>query len=266
METNEKFLEHPLGQFFYTVDGPKDAPAIVFSHGVAMDHRTFSNQVQCLKSDYRVITWDMPFHGRSDSISKQLPYSKTCAELLVALMDSLGIDQAFHAGLSLGSLVVQHLTSREPNRVIGEIHISGGPLHPRFPGALKALIPFIPVFMKLYPTRLLAHTFAKHKALVPETITYLVATVAHTGKDIITHLTIEMTRDMVAGLPAPSHKPTLIVYGDHELPVLVKLTKSWHDRLPHSELVMIERAHHILNQDNPDGFNPILLDFLTRTR
>jgi len=262
MSISERFLEHELGKFYYQVDGPQNAPAIFFSHGVAMDHRTFNDQVQGLKDTCRTITWDMPYHGRSNSIDKGLSFSKTAAEIVVAIMDELGIDQAFHAGLSLGSFVVQRLSNLYPTRVLGEIHISGGPLYPKFPGILKASIPFTAVFMKLYPSKPMARTFAKHKALAPETIDYLIETVKHTGKDAITHLTNEMVRDMVAGVSEPSSKPNLIVYGDHDLSFIIKMSKDWHARLPNSELAMVENAHHILNQDNPAVFNAILVDFL----
>lgn len=36
------FYENKVGSVYYEVHGPKDAPAIVFSHGVAMAHRTFA--------------------------------------------------------------------------------------------------------------------------------------------------------------------------------------------------------------------------------
>jgi 3-oxoadipate enol-lactonase len=264
MDTNERILGNELGEFYYQVQGPQDAPAIFFSHGVGMDHRTFDDQVQALQDRYRVITWDMPYHGRSDSIRKGISFSKVTADLLVAIMDALEIDQAFQAGLSLGSFVVQQLSSLYPKRVIGEIHISGGPLYPKFPAILKVSIPLTAAFMKLYPSKPLARTFAKHKALTADTIDYLVETVENTGKGAITHLTNEMVRDMVAGLPAPTSKPALIVYGDHDLPFIINMSKDWHTRLPNSELAIIENAHHILNQDNPAAFNAVLLDFLER--
>ena len=266
LNTHERFLENELGKFYYQVHGPQEAPAIFFSHGVGIDQRTFDDQVQALQGGYRVITWDMPYHGRSDSIDKKLSFSNTAADLLIAIMDELEIEQAYQAGLSLGSFVVQQLSSHYPKRVVGEIHISGGPLHPKFPAILKASIPFITVFMKLYPSNPLAHTFARHKALTADTIAYLVETVEETGKDSITHLTNEMVRDMVAGLPAPSSKPVLIVYGDHDLPFIINMSKAWHTRLPNSELTMIENAHHILDQDNPTAFNAVLLNFLERVR
>ncbi len=57
------FLENDVGTVYYEVNGPEEAPAVLFSHGVAMDHRTFETQVAALADRYRVIVWDMPYHG-----------------------------------------------------------------------------------------------------------------------------------------------------------------------------------------------------------
>jgi 3-oxoadipate enol-lactonase len=262
---NEGFLKTDLGKFYYQEHGPQDAPAIVFSHGVAMDHRSFDAQVRALDAQYRVVTWDMPFHGRSDAIEKDVSFSAVSADLLAKLLGVLTIEQAVFAGLSLGSFIVQQMTARHPQMVRAEVHISGGPLYPKFPSLMGISIPVITAFMKLYPERPLARAFAKHKALKDETQAYLLETIDRTGKAAVTHLTNEMVRDMAAGLPAPPDKPRLIVYGDHDIPFIINMSKKWHKRLPGSELAEIEQAHHILNQDNPAAFNVILREFLERT-
>jgi pimeloyl-ACP methyl ester carboxylesterase len=260
------FLKNDVGTVYYEVYGPEEAPAVLFSHGVAMDHRTFETQVQALEDRYRVIVWDMPYHGRSSAIDKNLRFSTVAADFIIALLDELNIRQAVLAGLSLGSLVVQQAAHRYPERVKAVVHISGGPLYPKFPALLKAAIPFISVFMKLYPVKPLNKAFAEHKALAEATKTYLMETAAHTGKDAITHLTNEMVRDMVVGLPGHPPHPALIVYGDHELRALKNMSKRWYKQHPDGRLVEIHDAHHILNQDNPAAFNTALLNFLEEIR
>jgi len=65
-KTNEStFYKSLFGDIFYKDSGPKDAPAVIFLHGVGMDHRTFDEQVNVLKDRYRVIVFDLPGHGRS---------------------------------------------------------------------------------------------------------------------------------------------------------------------------------------------------------
>lgn len=256
------YLKNDIGTIYYEVYGPEKAPAVLFSHGVAMDHRTFETQVRALEERYRVIVWDMPYHGYSSPIDRNLRFSTTAADFIIALLDELEIQQAALAGLSLGSLVVQHAAHHHPERVKAVVHISGGSLYPKFPAILKALIPCISLFMKLYPVKPLNKAFAEHKALAAETKSYLMETIAYTGKDVVTHLTNEMVRDMVEGLPGHSAHPALIVYGDHDLRSLRKMAEAWHKGHPHSQLVEVQNAHHILNQDNPAAFNAALLGFL----
>lgn len=256
------FFENETGTVYYEVHGPESAPAILFSHGVAMDNKTFELQIEALQHKYRVIVWDMPCHGRSSTINKNLRYSTTAGDFIVAILDELNIHRAVLAGLSLGSLVVQQVACRYPERVKAAVHISGGPLYPKYSSVLKLSIPFIWFMLKLYPAKSLYKAFATHKALTENTRAYLTETASQTGKDVIIHLTNEMVRDMVTGLPELPQQPALMVCGDHDLRFIHKMAEKWHNILPQSQLVLIQHAHHILNQDNPEEFNKVLLNFL----
>ncbi len=256
------FVETRTGSIYYDVHGPVGAPAVMFLHGVAMDHRTFDEQVAALSDRYRVIVWDLPCHGCSAHIDNTPSYARSTADLAMDLLDELGIDRAVLAGLSLGSFVVQHAAHAYPDRVAAAVHISGGPLHPNYPAALKLIMPFTYLTIKLLPSQTVNRSFAVHKALAEDTIAYLMETTAQTGKDTVIHLTNEMTRDLVRGLPEPPTQPSLIIYGDHDLRFIQHMSILWHERQPNSRLVEVPNAHHILNQDNPAYFNNVLLEFL----
>ena len=47
---------------FYTDTGGS-GPAVIFSHGLLMDHEMFAPQVTALRGQYRCITWDERGHG-----------------------------------------------------------------------------------------------------------------------------------------------------------------------------------------------------------
>ena len=256
------YLQTEQGRVFYQVHGPQGAPGVVLTHGVAMDHRTFAPQVEVLKDDFRVVTWDMPFHGRSDPLDKSRAFSATSAELLAKLLDSLGIEKAVFVGLSLGSYITRLMSIHHPERVRAEVHVSGSSMHTTYPKFLRAMIPLIKITFKLLPESMMARMFASNKALKDETVAYLVEAVQQTGKDGLTHLMCEMIRDMTVPLPEPAEMPRLIVYGDHEKPFVIKASIAWHERVPGSELVEVQDAHHIVNQDNPQAFNAALLAFL----
>ena len=253
--------ENSVGEAYYEVFGPKDAPTVMFSHGVAMDHRTFMQQVHALQDRYRVIVWDMPFHGKSPAFSSSFPYSDTCGDMMMGILDELQIEKAVLAGLSLGSLVIQKVADRYPERVAASIHISGASLYPHYSRAFKMCKPFVPL-MHLLPSGWLNQTFANHKALTPDTRKYLAETMAKTGKSALVHLMNAMLDDMVQGLSEEICHPMLIMYGDHDLKILQNLSRMWHEKNRHSILFQIAQAHHILNQDNPQECNRHIIRFL----
>ncbi len=256
------FLESQIGSIYYDVRGPVDAPAIMFLHGVAMDHRTFDAQVAALEDRYRVIVMDMPCHGRSAHLGKTTSYARATADLAMALLDELGIHEAVLAGLSLGSFVVQHAAHAYPERVTAMVQISSGSLHPGYSPLFQLLMPFTWLTIKALPMGMVKRSFAQHKALLEETRAYLRETTVQTGKDAIIYVTNEMTKDLVRGLPEPPTQPSLIVYGDHDLRFIQHMSILWHERQPNSRLVEVPNAHHILNQDNPEPFHRALREFL----
>ncbi|MCC5910465.1 MAG: alpha/beta hydrolase [Clostridiaceae bacterium] len=256
------YYKNSIGSIYYEVHGPENAPAIVFSHGVTMDHRTFKEQVKALKDNYRVIVWDMPYHGKSSEIDENLQFSTTSADFIIELLDTLGIHSAILVGQSLGSFVAQRAAYTYPERVVATIHLSGGSLYPKYSKWLKVLNPFFSLPISILSYKSLAKNFAKHKAITPNTIAYLEEGVYKTGKKALMHLIKEMIDDMVIGLPEPLKQPMLIIYGDHELGPIKKMNKRWHHNSLNSQISVIENAHHILNQDNPEECNTVLLDFL----
>ncbi|SHE79009.1 alpha/beta fold hydrolase [Alkalibacter saccharofermentans] len=260
------YYENKLGKIYYEVHGPENAPAIVFNHGVTMDHRTFKEQIEALKDKYRVIIWDMPYHGKSSAIDDRLHLSATAADFLMELLDDLKIDKAILVGLSFGSFVSQHAASKHPARVVAMIQISGQSLYPKRSAFLNILKPFFVIATKIQSEKRLAKSFAKHKTITPHTLVYLEEGVYHIGKKTLGHLFKEMIRDWVTGIPELLKQPMLIIYGDREFGAVKKMHQRWHANTPNSEIVMIKNAHHITNQDNPEEVNKAILSFITNLR
>ncbi len=259
------YFENKAGKIYYEIYGREDAPCVLFSHGINMNHETFKGQVDALQEKYRVIVWDMPYHGKSTPIDNRLSLTETAADFINDLLDHLEIKEAVLAGLSLGSYVTQIAAYKYPEKVKATIHIGGGPLHPPVSSLFKIFNPLLGFFIKLYPSSLIFKAFANHRALKQETRNYMVRVAAENGKWVLAHLTQELMRDMVRGLPEHTAEPKLLAHGDHEISFVQKQMKKWHRECPNSQFKVIEDAHHVANQDNPEGTNMVLLDFLGST-
>ncbi len=257
------YYENEKGKVYYEVHGEKDnAPVVLFSHGICMDHQTFVAQIDALKDRFKVIVWDMPYHGNSSPIDYKAPFTLTAADFIVELLDHTGTDSAILVGQSLGSFVTQQVVHKYPDRVMATVHIGGGSMYPGFTPLLKLFNPLISLFISLYPEKSVFKAFASHRALKPETRAYMEEVSARTGKKVLSHVTQELLRDMVKGIPQPSTEPMLLLHGDHEASFVKKLLRDMKKNNPNSHLEVVNDAHHIANQDNPEELNRMLLSFL----
>lgn len=107
-------------EVFYE-DTEGDRPALVFSHGLLMDHEMFADQVDAFKLSYRCIAWDERGHGRTKS-GGPFTYWDSATDLL-ALLDHLGLETAFLVGMSQGGFLSLRAALSAPDRVSGLVLI-----------------------------------------------------------------------------------------------------------------------------------------------
>jgi pimeloyl-ACP methyl ester carboxylesterase len=101
----------------YMEAGPADAPAVFLLHGIGSNSGGWRFVIDGLKDRYRVIAWNAPGYYLSDNLRAEAPNNFQYADALAALLDALGIQQAFVAGSSFGSLVAASFAARHPVRV-----------------------------------------------------------------------------------------------------------------------------------------------------
>lgn len=109
------YLNQADARLFYTVDGPDDAPVIVFSNSLGTDHTMWQPQVDALAGRFRVLRYDVRGHGRSQLINTNVTLEDLGRDVL-ALLDALEIDRAVFCGLSLGGLTGMWLGIHAPER------------------------------------------------------------------------------------------------------------------------------------------------------
>lgn len=58
--------------------------------------------------------------------------------------------------------------------------------------------------------------------------------------------------------------PLLILSGDKDIELSIRMSKKWHQKNLSSEFYMDENAGHCANMDDPAAFNSILMGFSLR--
>ncbi len=105
-----------LNDINYAYSDMGEGPAIVFAHGLFVDHSIFEKQVVSLCETYRCISVDLPGHGQSE----YHPAGWTLDDLaddLAALIDLLELEKVVFVGLSQGGIMGLRLTARYPHLV-----------------------------------------------------------------------------------------------------------------------------------------------------
>jgi 3-oxoadipate enol-lactonase len=106
----------------YELDGPDDAPVIVFSHSLFFDSAMFVHQVDGLGDRYRVLRYDHRGQGRSAAAGSQDELDMdTLTEDLSALLTALDIDRAHIAGNSMGGFIALRMAARHPDQTASAI-------------------------------------------------------------------------------------------------------------------------------------------------
>ncbi|WP_296661717.1 alpha/beta hydrolase [Paraburkholderia sp.] len=103
--------------YAYTGGRPFDPalPAAVFVHGAEHDHSVWGLQSRYFAHHgFSVLAVDLPGHMRS--AGPALTSIGALADWLAALLDALGVKEAFVAGHSMGSLITLEFAARHPER------------------------------------------------------------------------------------------------------------------------------------------------------
>jgi len=89
---------------------------ILLLHGLGMQNTIWQPQIDILRKDFDVVTFDMLGHGRS-SLPPENPALTDYADQVLSVMDALDIASAHLAGHSMGALISLEFALARPDRV-----------------------------------------------------------------------------------------------------------------------------------------------------
>jgi len=108
----QRIVSLSRGKVSYRTVG--QGPALVFLHGLAGNSQSWVRQFQAMAGRHRVIAWDAPGFGRSDSVAADV---EVFTEILAELLDFLRCGEVAVVGHSMGGVVATRLAARQPSRV-----------------------------------------------------------------------------------------------------------------------------------------------------
>ncbi|HVM70701.1 MAG TPA: alpha/beta hydrolase [Anaerolineales bacterium] len=241
--------------YFLHEGGSTSRPPVVLIHGSGGDHLSWPAEVRRLP-DYRVITLDLPGHGKTQGPGCQSieDYAKKVAEF----MDVAGLFRSVFIGHAMGGAIALVLARDHPNLVVGLGLISTG-------GSLP--IPsFIIENAANQSTSLLAIKRLQELSLGPRTSANLREVYFKRLAEIRPSLLLGDLRacerfNMIGSLGA-IRNPALVVCGTEDRLTPVRFSEYLANQIPGAALQTVEAAGHLLILEQPARLAKLISVFL----
>lgn len=253
-------IERPGGRIHWRVDGPDDAPALLFSNSLGSDLHLWQLQLEAA-SRFRIIRYDTRGHGRSPGTSSWT--LEVLGEDAIAVLDAAGADRADFVGISLGGLTGMWLGVHAPHRV-GKLVLANTGAKIGTTDTWNQRIDAVQTHgLAAIADSVLARWFtpgfaATHPEVVAAIRTTLIETPPEGYIACCEALREADLRNEIAAIGAP----TLVITGTHDLSTPPALGEFVRHRIEGALLVELPCAH-ISNVEQAAAFNRAMLDFLS---
>jgi 3-oxoadipate enol-lactonase len=106
-------------QMKYTIEGEPDKPVLVLANSLAATSAMWDEQSAAWRGQWRLVRFDYAGHGDPEAADGSAAPATIdgIAEAVLALLDSLGVQQFSFVGLSLGGMLGLRLAAAAPDRV-----------------------------------------------------------------------------------------------------------------------------------------------------
>ncbi len=256
----DRYFTHNGVQLRYRDEGY--GPAVLWLHGWTLDLQMWDLQARALRAEFRVIRLDRRGFGRS---AGQPSLEQDVADLS-ALCRFIGLERVAVVGMSQGARTALAFAQAAPAAL--SCLVLDGP--PNFQ-TTRSEVP-MSHFRELVRTQGMEafrrewrrHPLTQLRSADQQVRAMLEAMIdRYPGRDLKEPLSATTAIRAPAALESLT-LPVLIIHGDHETRSRAAAAKALADRLPDAERVVIATAGHMPNLDNPDRYNAIVRDFLTR--
>jgi pimeloyl-ACP methyl ester carboxylesterase len=238
----------------YSVAG-HDSRTVVFIHGWTCDDRVWTEQISALSKTYRVVTVDLPGHGRSPIPSGETFSMDLFARSIESVRAEVDADRIVLVGHSMGAPVIVRYAELFPQYTAALVFVdgvtSGNPNRKRRSGNTL-----------LGPEGLIAREEIVRSMFSPATAPELQRT--------ILDMMLAAPEQTAAGALDATNEARDREIGHFTLPVLAIYAHNSRYAVPgylpthfsNLEYLEIPGSGHFLMLEKPDDFNGLLLDFL----
>lgn len=247
-------------ELFYDLQGPEGAPAIVFSNSLGTTLAMWEAQAQALSGTFRCLRYDTRGHGRSAVVDRPFSVDDLAADL-AALMEALGLARAHIVGLSLGGMTGQVLAVTRPDLVDRLVLCATSAYMPprhlwqeradmvRSQGMAAAADSVIARWFTAEGREGAGAQATRRDLLALDPVGYARCCEAIGAMDL---------RPRLGAIRAP----TRVIAGAEDPATPVAMAQEIAGLVPGAELVVIDRAAHLIAVERPEALSAAISEFL----
>ena len=242
----------------------KGSTALIFVHGWTCDESSWAGQVPEFAKKHRVLTLDLPGHGKS-AVPAQDKFSMTLfARAVEAVRVEAGVNRVVLVGHSMGAPVIREYARLYPQHVAGLVAVDG-PLDMRGFGAPRGGQAFTPPPMTGPEGRQRREQMIRgmFTAQTPAPLQEQILKMMLGAPEVTAAGAMGAMFDPTVRKTDVTDVPALAVYaGTAQMPVVDTIRQV----LPKFEATQIAGTGHFLMMEKPREFNAVLSGFLQRIK
>ncbi|ABG03114.1 alpha/beta hydrolase fold [Rubrobacter xylanophilus DSM 9941] len=239
---------------------------VILLHAFPLNGRMWEPQVAALAGERRVITPDYPGFGRAPRTPAQ-PDVRYYAEEVRSLLDRLELERVVLGGLSMGGYVAFECLRLFPERIAALVLADTRPdpdteemKESRRELARRVAEEGVGVLAQTQPRRLLCERTLEERPEVVERVKGMI--LESTPGGVVAALGAMRDRPDSTPLLESIRVPTLVIGGEEDAISTPETMGEMAKKIPHSRHVVLPRAGHLSNLENPEGFNAALGELL----
>ncbi len=240
---------------------------LICLHGIGGDHASFQPQLEGLTDTLRVVVWNMPGYGESESLSP-LTF-ETLAKTLKDLIAELDCGPVHIMGQSIGGMIAQELYHCYPQLLKSLILVAtttafGGKDDTFRKAFLEARLKPLEnghtmreIAQESMPAIVGKNT---ESAVVRSAVDSMAAVKSDVYQEVLKCLITFNRRNEWASVSCP----VLLIAGSADTNAPAATMKKMSDNLSHAEFYEIEGAGHLVNLERGDEVNAVTQRFISR--
>ena len=263
----DKFIRVKGHDIHYLKQG--EGTPLILVHGFACSTYTWRKLIPLLADQYTVYALDLLGFGLSDKPPDGNYDLRSQGSLVLDFMNALHLPSATLVGHSMGGVVVAYAAVEAPEQVKALVLVDAGFYSGGAPAFLRYIFfPLDRIMAKQFYTKeMRMKSFFRsyyNKSFITDEVMegYMLPTTTPHAVDALARMMKEVGPRKYEGISEHISEPTLIVWGEQDLPIPPRDGERLNREIKGSKLMIVKECGHMSPEEKPEELAKAIKDFV----